>query len=105
MDTNHFKVTPDLYATRGNRFVNFIIDWIIFRLVIFGVFMIIGIILFYVVDDSSVADSFIYKLENMNPILDWLLTAICLSVLYFSFELFTKGRSVGKYITKTKVVL
>ncbi|WP_346883190.1 RDD family protein [uncultured Algibacter sp.] len=103
--TNTFKVTPDLYATKGNRFVNYIVDLIIILFVFFGV--IIGfVLLFYsFAENTSSVDSLLNDMENTNPILDRLITAIILAIIYFALETLTKGRSVGKYITKTRVVL
>jgi len=39
-----------------------------------------------------------------NRALDYLFTSVLYFIYIFSFEYFTKGRSIGKYITKTKVV-
>lgn len=100
-----FTVTPDLYASKGNRFANYIVDFIAILLVLYAV--VIGIIfLFYsFADDTSVVDSYLMELENANPLLDRLITAIVLALFYFALESLTKGRSLGKYITKTKVVM
>lgn len=103
--TDSFKVTPDLYASKGNRFAHYIIDLIAVVFVLYGVF--IGFIFLYysIVEDTTSMDVFFSELENTNPILDRLITTIVLALLYFCLEYLTKGRSVGKYITKTKVVM
>lgn len=105
MPTKSFIVTPDLYATKGNRFVNYIVDVIIFIVLIFGIVFAISVLFYVFADDATVVDKFIYELENMNPFLDRLITGATLALLYFVSETLLKGKTVGKYITKTKVVL
>lgn len=56
-------------------------------------------------DDVSAVDDFIYELENVNPFLDRLITSVLLALLYFITEMALKGRTIAKYMTKTKVVL
>lgn len=105
MNNDVFEVTPDLYATKGNRFANYIIDLLAIVIVFWGV-VFGGFFLFYsFAEDTTVADNLIIDMENINPLLDRLITAIVLSIVYFTIEVLTKGRSLGKYITKTKVVL
>ena len=105
MTETDFIVTPDLYATTGNRFTNYIVDLIAIVLSFFGVFL--GFIFLYYsfAEDTTVMDNFLDDMENTNPLLDRLITALVLALLYFALESITKGRSLGKYITKTKVVL
>jgi len=105
MTPTTFSVTPDLYATKGNRFLHYIVDLMAIFLCFFGV--IFGLIYVYYsnADDTTTIDNFLYELSNINPLLDRLITGVILAFLYFSLEYFTKGRSLGKYITKTKVVL
>ncbi|SEP71619.1 Uncharacterized membrane protein YckC, RDD family [Hyunsoonleella jejuensis] len=103
--TEKFKVTPDLYTSKGNRFVHYIVDIIAILLVFYGIFL--GFIFLYysIVEDTSGMDNFLDNMENTNPLLDRLITAIVLALLYFGLERLTKGRSIGKYITKTKIVM
>ncbi len=102
---NTFKVTADLYASKGNRFANYIVDFIIILLVFYTIFF-GGIFIYYsFAEDTSGVDNFLLDLENTNPFLDRIFTAIVLAMLYFALEALTKGRSIGKYITKTKVVM
>lgn len=105
MAEQNFIVTPDLYATKGNRFTHYIIDLIFIVLVFYGIFL--GFIFLYysIAEDTTVMDDFLIALEDTNPILDRLITAIVLALLYFGLESLSKGRSIGKYITKTKIVL
>ena len=105
MAFENFIVTPDLYASKGSRFTNYIIDLISFFVVVFGTIFLFATLYYTLAEDVTPMDNFITGIENMNPLLDRLFTAIILSLLYFSTETLLKGRSVGKYITKTKVVL
>lgn len=100
-----FKVTPDLYTSRGNRFAHYIIDLIAILAVFYGFFL--GFIFLYysMAEETTAMDNFLDGLENTNPLLDRLITAVIFALLYFCLEYFTKGRSIGKYITKTRVVL
>lgn len=105
MTDQKFTVTPDLHASRGNRFANYIIDFIINMLLIFGITYLFAVLWYAFAEDTTVVDDFFYELENINPLLDRLFTGIVLALLYFAFETLLKGRTIGKYITKTKVVL
>ncbi|WP_157805271.1 RDD family protein [Confluentibacter citreus] len=101
----NFAVTPDLYASKGSRFINYIIDLIFFMVFAFGTLFLLATLFYAFAEDTSLMDNFITGLENINPLLDRLLTAMVLALLYFSTETLLKGRTLGKYITKTKVVL
>jgi len=105
MTSTKFRVTPDLYATKGNRFLHYIVDLIIILLCFYGFFL--GLILLYysLAEDTMAVDNFLNDLEHVNPLLDRLVTGVILAFLYFGLESLTNGRSIGKYITKTKVVL
>ena len=102
---NSFSVTPDLYATKGNRFTNYLID-IIFIVVVFLAFIFVSSYLYYsYAEDTSVVDTYLNEVETVNPFLDRLITSVGLALIYFTLEFLTKGRSIGKFITKTRVVL
>jgi len=105
MNKQDFLVTPDLYASKGNRFVNYIIDVVIFIALFLGLVIVVSYLFYTLSDDVSAVDNFIYELENINPFLDRLITSIMIAILYFTTETVLKGRTIAKYITKTKVVL
>ncbi len=105
MNNQDFRVTSDLYASKGNRFVNYIVDVIIFIALFLGFIMVASYFFYTFFDDVSVVDDFIYELETINPLLDRLITSIIVALLYFTTETVLKGRTIAKYITKTKVVL
>lgn len=96
-----FIVTPDLYANKGQRFVNFLLDIIMFYLLYFASMFIFGIILVVI---GANFETIIYKMENINPLLDRLITMIIIALYFFTIETLLKGRSIGKYASNTKVV-
>ncbi|NER19038.1 RDD family protein [Spongiivirga citrea] len=96
-----FIVTPDLYANKGKRLGNFIVDLIVFRVLIIAIFAILG---FIVVTIGGDIDSFLYQLETINPFMDLLITYVLYFFVFWGFETLLQGRTIGKFITQTKVV-
>lgn len=88
-------------ANKGLRFLNFIIDYVSIILLTMLFFGLIAIIIVVIDPESNI----IYQLENINPLLDRIITAIFYVLLIFLSEFLTKGRSLGKFITGTKVVM
>lgn len=82
-------------ASVGQRFLNFLIDLVLFFILIFGFGFVGGFIW---------GESFIYALETMNPIVDRILTSLLFALYISVIEGLTKGRTLGKFITKTKAV-
>ena len=83
-------------AVQGDRALNYIIDFAIqFVLVFFGV---IGIILLF--PTSELASIF---LED-SRIVDYVVGAIIAFTYYSFIETVTRGKTIGKYITKTRPV-
>ncbi|WP_052143692.1 RDD family protein [Wocania ichthyoenteri] len=105
MNNQNFRITPDLYATKGNRFANYIIDKIIFYVLIFGLSFLIGVIVYSFFTDTTAFDKLLYDIENMGTLMDRLLTSIVFIIFYMIAEIILKGKTVGKYITKTLVVM
>lgn len=105
MDIQNFIVTPDLYAKKSNRLANYFIDKLVFYAIIFGLSFIIGTLFYMLSNDITVIDDFYSDLDNMDPLMDKLLTAIIFIVFYMITEILLKGKTIGKYITKTKVVM
>lgn len=98
METKEFAITDDLLASKGQRFINFIIDLFVVYLITIGIGAAINII-------GQLMDN--YKLS------DWItsLTLIeniffGLIVLFFYFAIMEMylSRTFGKYFTKTLVV-
>ena len=105
MNNQNFRVTPDLYATKGNRFANYIIDKIVFYALIFGLSFLTAAIVYSTFTDTTAFDEFLYDIENMGRLMDRLVTGIIFSVFYMIFEILLKGKTIGKYVTKTLVVM
>ncbi|MDR1543701.1 MAG: RDD family protein [Prevotellaceae bacterium] len=87
-------------ATTGLRFANYIIDILCFYACFFCFTIIVGVVsvLFGVDIDFD-------AWGNINSALDRLITMCLLVFYYFAFEALTKGRTIGKLITGTKVVM
>jgi uncharacterized RDD family membrane protein YckC len=75
-------------AERWQRFVNFIVDLVGYYLLT-AVFMIIYMLF--------------YDIEDMSKGMSYLLTFLALFIYYFSLESYF-GKTLGKLITRTKVV-
>jgi uncharacterized RDD family membrane protein YckC len=104
MEPNETSIFDDLqnerpleYATTGQRFANFIIDMIIVRIFLLIVFVVIGLLVpsfisYFQSDDFSV------------KLVDILVTAASMTVIYTFIEGASKGKSLGKLITGTRAV-
>ncbi|KMQ71633.1 RDD family protein [Chryseobacterium koreense] len=89
-------------ASSGLRLANYFID---FALCFSGTILLFGILaVVYSFITGSEIDEVTYQMENINGLVDRVLTMIVYAVLMFLTEWGTNGRSVGKYITGTKVV-
>lgn len=98
MYQNRTHVSADVLASKGTRFANFIIDYIAIIILSFVVGVIIGII-------SELVGSYaLLDLLDSNIILEYAFGLLLWLMYYIPFEVFTKGRTIGKFITKTKVV-
>jgi len=98
MTSQNFLVRPQLYASKEKRFINMIIDVIGYYLltfivgIIFGLFALIGF---------EAPLNLIVEMDRIGE----LIFGILISLTYFvTFEVLTQ-KSLGKLITKTKVVL
>jgi len=98
----NLKIIEDNKASNGIRFANFIID----RLVVYILFFIFGafaMILFEFFDVEyflNIAE----QIASLSRLEDLLLTTGVYLLYIFLMEYLTKGRTVGKYITGTKVI-
>lgn len=84
-------------ASKGLRLGNYLIDLAIFYGCIMGVFFVMGLI-------SQDPEALIDDLDHVNPFLDRILTLILYAIYMFVIEILLKGRSIGKFLTGTKVV-
>jgi uncharacterized RDD family membrane protein YckC len=99
MAQEEFEVTDDLMASRGQRFLNYIIDTIIIYILIFGVSFITALIANYMG-----ATGFLEWLQNINGLEEYLIYFLIM-IPYFTLMESIFSKSVGKFITKTMVVL
>ncbi len=97
---NHdYLVRKGVLATKGQRFANFIIDYII-QLIVGFVF---GVILFFISEIFNASSWYNSWIETDNRLTDYIFGAIILLIYYSIIEGLT-GRSIGKYITNTRVI-
>ena len=75
MEEKNFRV--DQLASKVTRFINFVIDW----------FIIIGLTMYF---GNSLDEKLIYILTYL--------------LYYTLFEWFTNGKTIGKYLTKTRAI-
>jgi uncharacterized RDD family membrane protein YckC len=81
-------------ASSGQRFLNYIIDFIVFYIFILGLGLVLGLVF----------PAALEGLAGINPLMDRLFTLVLYGLFMGSVEVITKGRSLGKLITKTKAV-
>lgn len=98
----NFRLAEQHKAERLFRFLNYIIDLFSVILMIY-VLAIIYIFLKYWLTGTPVEVT-AYELENVDPLLDRLGTALFYVLFLFGMEKLTNGRSLGKLITGTVVV-
>lgn len=84
-------------ASIGKRFANYIIDLIFFYVFSFLFGMFLGLFLYII------APSALVVFEEENILINYLFGFIAGMIYYSAFEVLT-GRTIGKFITKTKVV-
>lgn len=102
LNYKEFKVTEEMLASKGKRLLNYVIDLSFFYLL----FLLLGA-LSYLIAELIANEEFIYlliDLENVHPLIDRLITAILLVIFYTILESLSQ-KTIGKLITRTKVVL
>lgn len=90
-----FRITHDMHASNGQRFANYIVDWIIMYILI----TIVLVAILLMTDDAYIDQT------TGEPTLgiSYFVAFLIMLVYYISMEsLF--ARSVGKFVTKTKVI-
>lgn len=99
MNQNTYTVTLDVLASKNIRFVNFIIDYIVQIVLLFGISIVINVF-------SELTGHHILQnvfIDNENSLFDLLSGYIILILYYLTIETLT-GTSLGKFITQTKIV-
>ena len=84
-------------ASQGKRLANFLIDRIVLLLLSIGLGILLGVAL------ALIAPSYLELFEQDNFLFEYFIGFVLGTIYYSIFEGLT-GRSVGKLITKTKVV-
>lgn len=84
-------------ASAGKRFLNLIIDYIVFFMLVFGFGMVLGV-LFPSLFEGNDPDSLTYKIA------DRIITGLFYAFYMGSIEVIFKGKSVGKFLTGTRAV-
>lgn len=84
-----------LYATasKSKRFINYLID-----LAFFFILIIVLVFVFEYLGVGFFAD------ESMNPIVDRVISSIIMAIYYIILESSLNGKTIGKYVTKTRAV-
>ncbi len=97
--TKEFTITDDLLASQGQRFLNYIIDFIVQMSIAVIFLIIIGIVL-SLLGIEGIEE----RLDNTNRFEDFLLGIIITFLYYLPFESLN-SRTIGKLITGTIVVM
>ncbi|WP_282630359.1 RDD family protein [Empedobacter sedimenti] len=101
------KITQIVYdnkANQGLRFLNFIIDYLFIAIISYFLVVIIFLIKFIITQDLSIVNN-LSKSVVENQLIIRSLYQVYYFIIIFFIEFLTKGRSLGKLITGTKVVM
>lgn len=96
----------DFKSARGyKRFINFVVDWILVNVVVFVIGSIIGSVVVFVIAMSA-GDRGSSLLSDATSVkaISYIIAFVVATLYYTLVEYLTKGRSVGKFITKTRVI-
>jgi len=100
MKEANFKITPDLYASKGSRFANYMVDYII-RIIV-GIILVI--LITFISETVGSYGVYEFLVESESKLSDYIL-GIIMVLIYFNIIESLTAKSVGKYITKTRVVM
>ncbi|HIP48965.1 MAG TPA: RDD family protein [Lutibacter sp.] len=100
---NHesFKVTDDILASKEQRFLNFIIDRIVFYLIFFTIGILL--VLFFSIIGFEKGVLWMENLENIGQGWDYLISYTSMYIYFFVMESLL-SKTIGKAITRTLVV-
>ncbi|MBW7675953.1 RDD family protein [Chryseobacterium chendengshani] len=91
----HLKIVENNKASKGLRFANYFVDLFTFYILFTCAFLML----------LTISPAFNSWISNINSITDRLLSIVCYVVYIFIIESVTGGRSLGKLITGTKVIM
>ena len=101
MDTRQqiIHITPDMLASKQKRFLTFLIDYIMRFVIIFVIGVILGLAVYFTNDID-----YLSWLDNLNRVEEVLYELLGVALYYIFMESIT-GRTIGKYIMGTKVLM
>lgn len=97
---NNRKIVEKYQAEKLLRFINFLIDYVLINLSLYGIGMLMGTL--YYATGSETVYNIIMSFDN--KLVEWSISIVILVGYYILFEYLTKGRTIGKFITGTVVV-
>lgn len=97
---NNRKIVEKYQAEKLLRFINFLIDYVLINLSLYGIGMLMGTL--YYATGSETVYNIIMSFDNR--LVEWSISIVILVGYYILFEYLTKGRTIGKFITGTVVV-
>ncbi|MDJ1502588.1 RDD family protein [Xanthocytophaga agilis] len=86
-------------TTWGKRLANYIIDFILSYIIAVIVIIIIGVVWGALIDEDIIS-----KIDDMNSLVDRLITFLFQIICYYIPLEYFAGKTIGKMITRTKVV-
>ncbi len=102
LEQKEFKVPNEIIASKGQRFLNMIID----RIVFYFIFILIGVLLGVVFSLAGFEEgmTWLEEMDHIPPVMDYLLTFILMFAYFMLLESLV-SITIGKLLTKTIVVL
>jgi uncharacterized RDD family membrane protein YckC len=97
--TKTIAITDAMLATKGQRFANYLVDLFIHN-IINVIPLIIGWVLYEFFGNADLS----VWLDEINTLVDFLISYIIIVIYFMIMESLT-GRSIGKYVTNTKVLM
>ncbi|MEY8761906.1 RDD family protein [Chryseobacterium tongliaoense] len=91
----HLRIVEDHRAEKNIRLANYFIDLVVFYIIYFILLTVLFI----------VSPAFNSWISNLNPIADRFMSVMFYIFYIFLMESLMKGRSIGKLITGTKVIM
>ena len=92
------QIPDNVLASKGQRFLNFVVDRIFFYVIMLVIGFTLGLI-----SHATGNDSWIAWLDTVDPLTDILISSLIFLIYYFIFEL-AFGRTLGKFVTGTMVI-
>ncbi|CAG5005826.1 hypothetical protein DYBT9275_03662 [Dyadobacter sp. CECT 9275] len=98
-DLYRFNLSP---TTIGKRIINCIVDYILFLILLVMTMSVVSAITYSI--DPELAENILNLFESENSFLDRIISSILLMLYFFAFEYITSGKTLGKMLTKTRVI-